>query len=61
MESDPYRSIRGSAYIRECVDTAGAYGFALFNCDGEIIAVSERRNDLFFEAARQDVKVVMPN
>lgn len=61
MQLDPYRSVRDKGYIRECTDMAGNPGFALFDCDGVILLVSPRKSDLFFEAAKQDVRVVLPN
>lgn len=61
MERSEFKALDHQGYIRECTDMAGVPGWVLFDSDGEAILASPRKSDLFFEAAKQDMRVVQTN
>ena len=56
-----FEALDDQGYIRECTDMAGVPGWVLFDCDGNALLASTQRCDLFFEAVRCEMQVVLLN
>ncbi|MBM7049713.1 hypothetical protein [Rhizobium lusitanum] len=54
-------SVLSYAWIRQATTEDGRDGWALMDCDGELVLFSEVRSDPFYYAARHDLRVVALN
>ncbi|WP_271024962.1 hypothetical protein [Rhizobium sp. RCAM05973] len=54
-------SVLSYAWIRQAMTEDGRPGWALMDCDGELVLFSEERSDPFYYAARHDLRVVVLN
>lgn len=61
MERQEFSALDDQSYIREGSTEDGRPGWVLFDCEGNPILVTDNRSSCFFEAANQDLKVVLLN
>ncbi|KAA3527064.1 hypothetical protein GOZ96_04825 [Agrobacterium vitis] len=60
-EADPFASLDHCCYMRHAVTDTGQSGYALIDADGELELFSANRSELFFYAAKHELKYVLLN